>query len=198
MSPFNLSTDTANTNLLDSIALRRGRATRFNMHNLDTWGVKYCAKNPGNTRFVFDNLDGFQLGTRKNIDKPQKLKSMCRKVGADAFAGVELQSNLLITKKKHSLHQLFRTEHDLRLIAVHNKHKDFHHHQEGGVLLMAFDQMSSMVMDTNSDPLGLCCWVSMKLLITAEVTARLVVAYIPSNSNNNRLNTVKAQHQRHL
>ena len=164
------------------------------MHDLDTWGVNYRAKKPGYTRFVFDNLDGFQLGTRKKTNKPQKLKSICRKVGADAFAGVELQSNLLLTEKRHSLHHLFRTEHDLRLIAAHNTHEDFNHHQEGGVLLMAFDKMASMVTDTESDPLGLGRWVSMKLTVTAEVTTRLVVAYMPSNSNNNRLNTVKAQH----
>eukprot|EP00957_Ditylum_brightwellii_P069096 5244710-Ditylum_brightwellii.AAC.1 len=38
----------------------------------------------------------------------------------------------------------------------------------------------------------------MKLSVTADVTTRLVVAYMSSNSNNNRLNTVKAQHRRHL
>jgi hypothetical protein len=59
---------------------------------------------------------------------------------------------------------------------------------------MAFNKTASMVTDTKSDPLGLGRWVSMKLSVTAEVTARLVVAYMPSNSNNNRLNTVKAQH----
>eukprot|EP00957_Ditylum_brightwellii_P058589 4443507-Ditylum_brightwellii.AAC.1 len=53
-------------------------------------------------------------------------------------------------------------------------------------------------MDTNSDPLGLGCWVSMKLSVAAEVTTRLVVVYMPSNSNNSRLNTVKSQHRHHL
>ena len=72
MSPSNLSTDTANTNLLDSTALRIGRAMKFNMHDLDTWGVNYRAKKPGYTRFVFDNLDGFQLGTRKKTNKPEE------------------------------------------------------------------------------------------------------------------------------
>eukprot|EP00957_Ditylum_brightwellii_P076253 5796075-Ditylum_brightwellii.AAC.1 len=58
--------------------------------------------------------------------------------------------------------------------------------------------MASMVMDTKPDPLGLSRWVSMKLSVAAEVTTRLVISYMPSNSNNNRLNAIKAQHQRHL
>eukprot|EP00957_Ditylum_brightwellii_P139394 10622944-Ditylum_brightwellii.AAC.1 len=72
--------------------LRRGRASTFQLAELDTWGAQNSSKQRGYTRFLFENLDGLGL-TRRKQEKTIKLRNIRRKIEADAFGGVEVRTN---------------------------------------------------------------------------------------------------------
>jgi hypothetical protein len=146
----------------------------------------------------FDNLDGLQLGTRKKFDKIQKLKMICRKIGADGFGGVETKTNWLLTNRTDKLAELFKSENLLRVTAAHNQHEKFDYNQQGGTMLMAFDHFASFVKDTTPDPTGLGRWVSFQLTTSPGIISRIIVAYMPSNSDKSRGTSVIAQHRRYL
>eukprot|EP00957_Ditylum_brightwellii_P141547 10783456-Ditylum_brightwellii.AAC.1 len=57
--------------------------------------------------------------------------------------------------RRQQLASLFKSEHNLRVVADHNVHESFNFNQQGGTILMAFDQLATFVRETTTDELGL-------------------------------------------
>ncbi len=77
--------------------------------------------------------------------------------------------------------QLFQQETTLLATDGHNCHKNVGPVQEGGTLMLAFDEIaqSHRPSDLNQDPTGLGQWASMPFISQQGHTTRVVMTYNP-------------------
>eukprot|EP00957_Ditylum_brightwellii_P205658 15344846-Ditylum_brightwellii.AAC.1 len=57
--------------------------------------------------------------------------------------------------RQQRLDSLFKSEHNLQVVAGHNVHESFNFDQQGRVMLISFEQLSTFVTETTTEEFGL-------------------------------------------
>ena len=86
----------------------------------------------------------------------------------------------------------------IRSITSNNKHESVNKTQYGGTAVMSFDEAAHRVKKTGSDPTGLGRWSWMLFEGKNNYTTRIISAYVPCKTMNDKHQTVYNQHKRYF
>jgi hypothetical protein len=146
-------------------------------------------------QFAMENFNSLcvMLGNAKIT----AVNNMCRKYNVDILCGCKTQIDWRQVPQSRKFHNLFGVGTETRSVVANNINERMRPNQFGGCAMMAFNTISSEVIDTgvNITGLGRWCWM---LLGSGRKKTRIVMAYRPSNSGRSAGTTVKDQQARYF
>ena len=89
---------------------------------------------------------------------------------------------------------------DLRAIASHNVHKSVDKYQEGGTVVLSYEDLQQKfdLEGSGRDDLGLGRWTHMRFVGEDRIVTRIMCGYSPCVNKKKDSGTVYQQHRRHL
>ena len=176
-------------------ALRQVETTRTSLQATSKYGHSPRLKPAHTVRIAMENFNS--LCVMSGNAKITALNNMCREYNVDILCGCETQIDWRQVPQSRRFSNLFGVGTDTRSVVAHNINERMQPNQFGGCAMMAFNTISSEVIDTGVDITGLgrWCWL---LMGSGRKRTRIVMAYQPSNSGRSAGTTVKDQHARYF
>jgi exonuclease III len=179
----------------ESSALRQVTLTGNTLQVTSKYGHAPREKPAHTIRIAMENFNS--LCVMSGNVKITALNNMCPKYKVDILCGCETQIDWRQVPQSRKFHNLFGAGTETRSVVAHNINERMQPNQFGGCAMMAMNTISSEVIDTGVDIMGLGRWCWM-LLGSGRKKTRIVMAYQPSNSGRSAGTTVKDQQTRYF
>ncbi len=178
-----------------STALQQVETTRTSLQATSKYGHSPRLKPAHTVRIAMENFNS--LCVTSGNAKITALNNICREYNVDILCGCETQVDWRQVPQSRRFPNLFGVGTETRSVVAHNINERMRPNQFGGCAMMAFNTISSDVIDTGVDITGLgrWCWF---LLGSGRKRTRIVMAYQPSNSGRSAGTTVKDQQARYF
>lgn len=179
-------------------ATRDGTQTRENISRGEDnryWGHKLTTtKRPGIFRLCFQNIGG--LPVEENHERYQDITASMEEHHMDYLGIIETDLNFKYLHKKAQWRDRFKHVKKQHSKVTYNKHQTINEKKVwGGCGFIMSGSASHRVLKTEEDPSGLGRWISTIVLGRQNIKTRIISAYRPCESNDDRPESVYSQQE---
>ena len=164
-----------------------------------TFGDHLSEKDPDDIRIVSQNINCLGISTINNPKQERAINWLIRhEVDIIGWQEIGIAFHMLPHSKRLAERLKDPRWTKQRISSTHNKHEKVDSFQYGGTAMATFDEPAHRVHSTGGDTTGLGRWSWITFNGKNNVTTRIISAYVPCKSSNDKYKTVYNQHRRYF